>query len=67
MSDKTAYECKDCGNKVEVETADSDAPECCRKPMIKAEPLPVCGTSTTAEHTRMDDMGEPCDDGRAGT
>jgi hypothetical protein len=67
MSDKTAYECQFCGNKVEVEESDADAPECCRKPMTKAGPLPVCETSPTAEHSRMDDMGEPCDDGRAGS
>jgi hypothetical protein len=67
MPDTTAYECKFCGNKVEVDASDSDAPECCRKPMTKAQPLPVCETSTTAEHSRIDDMGEPCDDGRSGT
>ncbi len=67
MPGKTDYECKFCGNKKQVESSDSDTPECCRKPMIKAEPLPVCETSTTAEHSRADDMGEPCDDGRAGS
>jgi hypothetical protein len=34
--------------------------------MAKTEPLPVCELSETAEHSRMEDMGEPCDDGRAG-
>lgn len=67
MTDKTEYECKHCGNKKEVEGSDSDVPECCQEPMIKAEPLPVCATSNTAEHSRAEDMGEPCDDGRAGT
>ena len=67
MADKTAYECKFCGNRKEVANAEGDVPECCRKPMITAEPLPVCKTSPTAEHSRMDDIGEPCDDGRAGT
>ena len=66
MADKTAYECKFCGNTKEVEASASEVPECCRKPMIKAEPLPVCKASPTAEHSRIDDMGEPCDDGRAG-
>jgi hypothetical protein len=32
----------------------------------KAEPLAVCTLSNTPEHVRADDMGEPCDDGRAG-
>jgi hypothetical protein len=31
-----------------------------------AEPLQVCTLSNTPEHVRADDMGEPCDDGRAG-
>jgi hypothetical protein len=34
--------------------------------MQKAEDLPACEVSATAEHARMDDFGEPCDDGRAG-
>ena len=66
MAEKTAYECKNCGNKMEVDSSESNAPECCEEPMEKAEPLPVCDLSTTAEHSRFDDMGEPCDDGRAG-
>jgi len=66
MAEKKVYECRNCGNKLEVDSADSDAPECCEAPMEEAEPLPVCDLSTTAEHSRFDDMGEPCDDGRAG-
>lgn len=67
MADKSAYECKTCGNKVEMEDTESRIPDCCEKPMEKAGPLPVCGLSTTAEHSRMDeDFGEPCDDGRSG-
>jgi hypothetical protein len=31
-----------------------------------AEPLAQCTLSNTPEHVRADDMGEPCDDGRAG-
>lgn len=31
-----------------------------------AEPLEVCTLSNTPEHVRAEDMGEPCDDGRAG-
>ena len=66
MADKTIYECENCGKKVEESGPDAKAPECCNKPMAKAEPLPVCNLSETAEHSRMDDMGEPCDDGRSG-
>lgn len=29
--------------------------------------LDVCVTSATAEHSRADDFGEPCDDGRGGS
>ena len=39
--------------------------ECCGKPM-QIEGLDTCGMSTTAEHSRFDNMDEPCDDGRAG-
>lgn len=66
MADKTIYECKNCGKKVEDGDTAAAVPECCDKPMTKAEPLPVCNLSETAEHSRMDDLGEPCDDGRAG-
>ena len=66
MAEKTTYECKNCGGKVEADSSDANIPECCEKPMKKAEELPVCETSATAEHSRMDDFGEPCDDGRAG-
>ena len=63
MADKYTYECEKCGNKVEA--AASDAPDCCQEQM-KAMPLPVCEVSDTAEHSRTDDLGEPCDDGRSG-
>ena len=59
------YECKKCGCKREVDTAGEPAPECCEQPMAKV-PLPFCTTSDTAEHSRMDHLDEPCDDGRAG-
>ena len=62
MAENTEFECVDCGNKKEA----GEAPECCGKTMQPAEPLPVCEVSTTAEHARGDDLGEPCDDGRGG-
>ena len=64
MSKKQQYECKDCGRKAETSDTGADAPECCGKAMAKAEPLPFCDMSSTAEHARADDFGEPCDDGR---
>ena len=66
MAEKTTYECKNCGGKVEADSSDANIPECCEKPMVKADSLPVCEVSTTAEHSRMDDLGDPCDDGRSG-
>lgn len=67
MADKVTYECKNCGKKTEAGRRDAAIPECCNKPMSKILPLPVCSLSETAEHSRMEEMGEPCDDGRAGT
>jgi len=34
--------------------------------MLIDEPLDVCEASFSAEDSRMDTMGEPCDDGRSG-
>jgi hypothetical protein len=52
---------------MEVESSESQIPECCDKPMETSGPLPVCDLSATAEHSRVDDdFGEPCDDGRSG-
>ena len=65
MAEKLSFECVHCGNKTEIEEDDSNIPECCGKPM-QAEGLDACQTSSTAEHTRFDDLGEPCDDGRSG-
>ncbi len=67
MSATQNYECLDCGNQKERSAGDANAPECCGKPMKEVEPLQACQTSTTAEHSRLDDLGEPCDDGRAGS
>ena len=67
MADKLTYECANCGKKAEQNADDSTAPECCGKTMQEAAPLDACQTSTTAEHSRLDDLGEPCDDGRAGS
>ena len=66
MEDKCIFNCESCGNQVELEASQTQAPDCCDKPMQKEEPLPVCETSATAEHSRFDDFGEPCDDGRSG-
>ncbi len=67
MTEIKRFECEDCGRTAETPGADDQVPECCGKPMAEAGPLPVCELSTTAEHARADDIGEPCDDGRAGS
>jgi len=66
MDDKCIFNCDVCGSQKETPAAQTQVPECCNMPMQKAEDLPACEVSTTAEHARMDDFGEPCDDGRAG-
>ena len=62
------FNCEVCGKESEIEVDTTCSPECCGQPMKEkpAEALPVCEVSTTAEHARFDDFGEPCDDGRAG-
>jgi len=65
--DKTRkYECPHCGRHVFVDASDQAVPDCCGALMVRADRLPACGVSTTAEHTRAFDDGEPCDDGRGG-
>jgi len=66
MADKITFECVNCGNKTEQNAEDSNIPECCDKPM-QAEGLDACKTSTTAEHSRFDNLDGPCDDGRSGS
>lgn len=66
MAEKATYKCEQCDGLKDV-TTDDKAPECCGKTMVAVqEPMAQCTSSSTAEHSRMDDMGEPCDDGRAG-
>jgi len=66
MTDKKHYKCNHCDGRMEVQS-DAATPDCCGQPMVEAtEPLEQCTLSNTAEHSRPDDMDEPCDDGRAG-
>ena len=67
MADKKNYECSNCGKQAELSPEDAQNSECCGKPMQEAEPLPVCNASTTAEHSRLDDLDEPCNDDRTGS
>ena len=66
MSDMHVYECTNCGKTAEVAAGEKDIPECCGNPMKPADDLKACALSPTAEHSRFDDFGEPCDDGRSG-
>jgi len=66
LQDRCIFNCEVCGSRREVSASQSQAPECCGQPMQKVEDLPVCETSETAEHARLEGFGEPCDDGRSG-
>ena len=66
MADMKVYECANCGNTVEISADESKIPECCNKAMKPSEELKACSLSATAEHSRLDDFEEPCDDGRSG-
>ena len=66
MAEKVTCECEKCGNKTEQDETEKSGPECCGKPM-QLEGLDACDMTMTAEHSRMDKLDEPCDDGRAGS
>jgi hypothetical protein len=61
-----AYKCKKCGQTMKNNGSDNAPPECCGAPMEKINALPGCELTETAEHARLDEMLEPCDDGRKG-
>jgi ribosomal protein L37AE/L43A len=61
-----AYECENCGKKLDVKQEGAKVPDCCGKPMRGTEKLPVCELSTTAEHSRFGEGDDACDDGRSG-
>ena len=63
--DKCIFNCEVCGQKVELPDEPQETPECCGKEMKQME-LDPCRLADTAEHSRLDESGEPCDDGRAG-
>lgn len=64
MSRQQKFRCANCQGETEA-TADEYTPECCGQPMAKISLAP-CTLSTTAEHSRLKEPNEPCDDGRAG-
>lgn len=64
MDEKKQYKCRKCGNIVDAGAEREPAPICCDDPMDIE--LSVCTTSDTAEHSRFEQIDEPCDDGRSG-
>ena len=64
MAEKRVFKCDDCGRTIPLETEDKAIPECCGQPM--KQELEPCTMTDTAERARMNESGEPCDDGRSG-
>lgn len=56
---KEKYHCKECGKTIEADESEN----CCGSPMEK---LTSCTTAPSAEHARLTNDDEPCDDGRSG-
>lgn len=67
MTAQRIYRCAQCERQTQVNSGDAP-PECCGQKMVEqaAQPMDQCTLSSTPEHSRFDDTGEPCDDGRAG-
>jgi hypothetical protein len=66
MTNKIRYKCEACGEYVEIVNGEMNMPECCEKPMTKIDYLDFCEKPSNAEHARLLDNDEPCDDGRFG-
>ena len=64
LKERCIYNCEVCGQSVSMVGSESDPPECCDEIMKKQDEMAACEFSDTAEHSRFDDPGEPCDDGR---
>lgn len=58
MSEVT-YHCSVCGKNVNVREGDA-VPLCCHQEMA---PLEGCTLAQTAEHARLENPDEPCDEG----
>jgi len=64
MPADSAYQCDQCHGEMLVKEGETP-PKCCGLKMQNI-PLDQCTLSSTAEHSRLDMIDEPCDDGRAG-
>ena len=67
MAEQKDYKCVDCGKQAQASADDANAPECCGKQMQEQEPLDFCLAPGGSRSSRLDDLGEPCDDGRSGS
>jgi hypothetical protein len=67
MSEQKFYQCEKCRGQQEIPAGDK-VPECCGQPMKETSlPLDQCTAPASAEHARMDEIEDACDDGRAGS
>lgn len=60
------FKCRKCGKTMKIIGSKDPSPKCCGIPMEKTTELPGCELTETAEHARIKEMLEPCDDGRKG-
>ncbi|MDX9788278.1 MAG: hypothetical protein RBT11_15980 [Desulfobacterales bacterium] len=65
MNNSKTFTCENCGSRKVLADSKDSPPKCCGRQMTVL-PLPVCELSTTAEHARLAESIEPCDDGRSG-
>jgi hypothetical protein len=66
MNDTLLFYCKTCGKRQSMENQSGEIPTCHDEPMKPFHPLPECETTMTAEHARLSNFGEACDDNRSG-
>jgi len=66
MTSEKSYRCPRCGREVRRRKGGQKLSDCCQAEWLEIEPLPVCQTPASSEHTRLDAEDEPCDDGRGG-
>ena len=62
MQKKTVYQCGKCGKVVEVFDAEKSVITCCGIKMRNLSKMSNCQSSVTAEHERLKDADQPCDD-----
>lgn len=64
MNNKKSFFCRKCGKIIETK---KDTMECCGDRMVLTDNFEdICINTFTAEHVRMSDDMDPCDDNRSG-